>query len=52
VTREGVGALQMVSELTRDYELRQWIESPWAVTQQGKDTGCGPPVKKTRNLVD
>ena len=47
----GVGALQIVSELTRDYELSKWMESTWTVTQQSKDTECGPPVKRTRKSI-
>ena len=46
----GVGARQMVSKLTRD-RLRQWMGSPWAVIQPGKDTWCRPLVKRTRKLV-
>jgi len=36
---------------TRDRELRQWMESPLAVTWRGRDIGCEPSVKRTRKLV-
>ena len=39
LAQEGVMALQMVLEPTCDYELRQWIVKPCAVTWHEKDTG-------------